>query len=375
MDSQPSTSTLATHRKRRNLPAAQYVESSSSSKQKTSRKCREDTSVVENLIYLVFDQIEFYMMKCLRLQRILQRKANGTANLNLGLQLLNQAVMRIANLVHQENQMTQKMRLERQKSRKWKKNDQDDDQRDGSGEEQRVDSSVGTAKENDETINWFDPLATAVLVPDDVEAEIVCTISETELTEWERLLQARNAEWNGLASASASASAMDELGLKFPLRTPEDVITLNTELEKGNTAVKHQMQNAQSLFGGKDLKEIVKTILRGLMDKKLRMRYVALKSTRGKLVLKKHVTLFKFVVDLIRRCCAMEKLNAPTEKEILQCLGLTFTYSADEDGGLVIRKQLAALKEAILKKHMPKNKQANANNSGSSAESDENGDK
>ena len=79
--------------------------------------------------------------------------------------------------------------------------------------------------------------------------------------------------------------------------------------------------------------------------------------------------------DLIRRCCAREKLNAPTEKEILQCLGLTFTYSADEDGGVVIRKQLAALKEAILKKHMPKNKQANANNSGSSAESDENGDK
>jgi hypothetical protein len=93
---------------------------------------------------------------------------------------------------------------------------------------------------------------------------------------------------------------MDELGLKFPLRTPEDVITLNTELEKGNKAVKHQMQNAQSLFGGKDLKEMVKTILRGLMDKKLRMRYVALKSTRGKLVLKKHGTLFKFVVG--KRC-------------------------------------------------------------------------
>ncbi len=97
--------------------------------------------------------------------------------------------------------MTQKMRLERQKKSKVEgvlaeefieeedgvdnasqKNDQDDDQRDGSGEEQRVDSSVGTAKENDETINWFDPLATAVLVPDNVEAEIVCTISETELT-------------------------------------------------------------------------------------------------------------------------------------------------------------------------------------------------
>jgi hypothetical protein len=78
---------------------------------------------------------------------------------------------------------------------------------------------------------------------------------------------------------------MDELGLKLPLRTPEDVITLNTELEKGNKAVKHHMQNALSpLFGGKDLKEIVKTILRGLMDKKLRMRYVVLKSTRGKLV-------------------------------------------------------------------------------------------
>jgi hypothetical protein len=91
--------------------------------------------------------------------------------------------MRIANLVHQENQMTQKMRLERQKKSKVEgvlaeeyieeedgvdnasqKNDQDDDQKDGSGEEQRVDSSVGTAKEND--INWFDPLATAVLVPD-----------------------------------------------------------------------------------------------------------------------------------------------------------------------------------------------------------------
>ncbi len=42
-------------------------------------------------------------------------------------------------------------------------------------------------------------------------------------------------------------------------------------------------------------------------------------------------------------------MNALTEKEILQCLGLTFTYSADEDGGVVIRKQLAALKEAILK--------------------------
>jgi hypothetical protein len=46
------------------------------------------------------------------------------------------------------------------------KNVQDDDQIDGSGEEQRVDSSIGTAKENDETINCFDPLATAVLVPD-----------------------------------------------------------------------------------------------------------------------------------------------------------------------------------------------------------------
>jgi hypothetical protein len=113
------------------------------------------------------------------------------------------------------------------------------------------------------------------------------------LREWERLLQERNAEWNSLASAN---SPMDELGLKLPLRTPEDVITLNTELEKGNTAVKHQMQNARSLFGGKDLKEIVKTILRGLMDKKLRVRYVALNSTRGKLVSKKHVTLFKFVV-------------------------------------------------------------------------------
>jgi hypothetical protein len=52
------------------------------------------------------------------------------------------------------------------------------------------------------------------------------------------------------------------------------------------------MQNAQSLFGGKDLKEIVKTILRGLMDKKLRMRYVVLKSTRGKLVLKKTCDAF-----------------------------------------------------------------------------------
>jgi hypothetical protein len=68
-------------------------------------------------------------------------------------------------------------------------------------------------------------------------------------------------------------------------------------------------------------------------------------------------------------------LNAPTEKEILQRLGLTFTYSADEDGGVVIRKQHAALKGAILKKHTLKNKQANANNSGSRAESDYNGDK
>jgi hypothetical protein len=41
------------------------------------------------------------------------------------------------------------------------KNYQDDDQRDGSGEKQRVDSSDWTAEENDETVNGFDPLATA----------------------------------------------------------------------------------------------------------------------------------------------------------------------------------------------------------------------
>ncbi len=62
------------------------------------------------------------------------------------------------------------------------KSDQDDDQRDGSGEEQRVDSSDGTAKANDETVNGIDPLLTAVHIPENVEAEIVYTISEAELT-------------------------------------------------------------------------------------------------------------------------------------------------------------------------------------------------
>lgn len=41
------------------------------------------------------------------------------------------------------------------------KNYQDDDQRDGSGEKQRVDSSDWTAEKNGETVNGFDPLATA----------------------------------------------------------------------------------------------------------------------------------------------------------------------------------------------------------------------
>ncbi len=69
-------------------------------------------------------------------------------------------------------------------------------------------------------------------------------------------------------------------------------------------------------------------------------------------------------------------MNAPTEKEILKRLVLTFTNSADEDGGVLLRKQHAALKRAILKALLPKNVQANANKSGiSSFESDDNGDK
>jgi hypothetical protein len=74
---------------------------------------------------------------------------------------------------------------------------------------------------------------------------------------------------------------------------------------------------------------------------------------------------------LIKSCCAGEKLPVPTEKEILNRLGLTFSNSADEDGGVanvvridlrhvtyedteVIRKLTAAFEKYLRMKNQQK---------------------
>jgi hypothetical protein len=102
--------------------------------------------------------------------------------------------------------------------------------------------------------------------------------------------------------------------------------------------------------------------MRELMAKEIRMTYVARKATKHKLVLRVHKNLFRFVIGNIfskllyvvckKFVCSLfpfyrchqillerEKLPVSTELKIGYQIGLLFTSSADEDGGVVKRKK------------------------------------
>ncbi|EFX68931.1 hypothetical protein DAPPUDRAFT_114127 [Daphnia pulex] len=137
---------------------------------------------------------------------------------------------------------------------------------------------------------------------------------------------------------------------KLPLKTRKTVMELDAELDN-NMELKQQIQLALSLLGGKNLKEIVRLTMRGLMAKEVRVQYVAQKVTKGKYVFKQHKNLFGFIIDVVRQGLARKKLPAATQQDIVHQIGLLFTGSGDEDGGVVARKRKKAMEQAVLDKH------------------------
>ncbi|KAK4006439.1 hypothetical protein OUZ56_011592 [Daphnia magna] len=150
---------------------------------------------------------------------------------------------------------------------------------------------------------------------------------------------------------SSSFHNANSLGFKLPIETKEDFIKLDLELGE-NGQLKSHIWLALSLIGGTNVKDIVRTILRELMARRLQMQYEAAKPAKDKTVFKQHNTLYLFVIELVRSCCAREKLSLPTEKEILKFASLFFTNSADEDGGVQERKKRIALKPAAVVKYL-----------------------
>ncbi|KAK4006755.1 hypothetical protein OUZ56_011913 [Daphnia magna] len=168
------------------------------------------------------------------------------------------------------------------------------------------------------------------------------------LEKMDHLLISQNPNDNG-------RSRMASPGLKLPMETKEDLIKLDMELGD-NEELKSAIGIALSLLGGKNVKDIIRTILRGLMSRQLRMQYVAAKPTREKTVFKQHNTLYRFIIELVRSCCTREQLPVHTEKDILKFASLVFTNSADEDGGVVERKKKTALKRAAVAKYLKKSR-------------------
>jgi hypothetical protein len=85
---------------------------------------------------------------------------------------------------------------------------------------------------------------------------------------------------------------------KLPLKTRKALMELDAELDN-NMELKQQIQLALSLLGGKNLKEIVRLTMRGLMAKEVRVKYVTQKVTKGKHVFKHHKNLFGFIIGKI----------------------------------------------------------------------------
>ncbi|EFX80432.1 hypothetical protein DAPPUDRAFT_243678 [Daphnia pulex] len=148
---------------------------------------------------------------------------------------------------------------------------------------------------------------------------------------------------------------------KLPLKTRKALMELDAELDN-NMELKQQIQLALSLLGGKNLKEIVRLTMRGLMAKEVRVKYVAQKVTKGKHVFKHHKNLFGFIIDVVRLGLDREKLPAATQQDIVHQIGLLFTGSGDEDGGVVARKRKKAMEQAVLDKHFKNRTNARENN-------------
>jgi hypothetical protein len=67
-----------------------------------------------------------------------------------------------------------------------------------------------------------------------------------------------------------------------------------------NEELKSDIGIALFFLGGKNVKDIIRTILAGLMSRQLRMQYVAAKPKREKIVFKQHNTLYRFVIGRFR---------------------------------------------------------------------------
>lgn len=113
------------------------------------------------------------------------------------------------------------------------------------------------------------------------------------LEKMDHLLISQNPNDNG-------RSRMTSPGLKLPMETKEDLIKLDMELGD-NEDLKSAIGIALSLLGGKNVKDIIRTILRGLMSRQLRMQYVAAKPTREKTVFKQHNNLYRFIIGRFRQ--------------------------------------------------------------------------
>lgn len=109
----------------------------------------------------------------------------------------------------------------------------------------------------------------------------------------DRLLISRNPNDNGRSRIVSS-------GLNLPIETKEDLIKLDMELGV-NEELKSEIGIALSLLGGKNVKDITRTIFRGLMSRELRMQYVAAKPTKDKTVFKQHNTLYRLVIGRFRQ--------------------------------------------------------------------------
>jgi hypothetical protein len=79
--------------------------------------------------------------------------------------------------------------------------------------------------------------------------------------------------------------------------------------------------------------------------------------------------LFPFK-DVVRLGLAREKLPAATQQDIVHQIGLLFTGSGDEDGGVVKRKRKKAMEQAVLDKHFKNRRNASGDDGSGSSSND-----
>jgi hypothetical protein len=165
--------------------------------------------------------------------------------------------------------------------------------------------------------------------------------------------------------------AATECDWDFPITSQALMEQLESKLPS-DLALKSKLKAALSLAGGnKSLRSVIRGVMKTLMAKELRMRYVARKKTKDKFVftslkvtcafvmgksLIKNYLLFhlykiSIFVGIIRSRLEGKGCDL-SDEAILKEMGPTaFTSAADEDGGVEKRKILTAVKRAAVKKY------------------------